>query len=425
MTDQVTAQPVLDKKPTTPNPPPQPGNNRGPKKNNNAVPKPTMAAVAQGRPTSRSSNKKPGPAAESGSDTGKKGNDTRRVSDNRAKGPPPRGGAHKKLPSQGGRPNNQPVSRQPSKSNSSTPVPTTGAETSDALSSLQRVIADLKTTSPAVQPQEVVSNLPPNAPVFQPGMTAYPGNNPVDPRHRKAASMGAGFGNNPNNGYAPNLGVMMEDAEDHSHPGPYEEGEIQDNIYRTQGPGQGPHARRSLSQSFTAPRFAALAAQQESEVVGPTGRPQLAPGFMFGAAPNNNNNNRRRGSFNTTMGPPINEEDLGFQFPQQQNMQGQSFDNQGQDRRDENGGEITGIMAEQVSRLSVVQVSLVLTCDIDCASKTDRSSAEPAAASLPAATGFEPGPILPNSWAGSQQTSRAQTCAEHSSDEHGRRQSLW
>lgn len=347
MTDQVTAQPVPkeDKKASASNPTAQSGNNRGPKKtnNNNSVPKPTMAAIAQGRPSSRTSNKKPASAAESGSDTGKKGNDTRRVSDTRGKGPPSRGGAHKKLPSQGGRPNNQPVSRQPSKSNSSTPVPTTGAETSDALSSLQRVIADLKTTSPAVQPQEIVSNLPPNAPVFQPGM-AYAGNNAnnnaVDPRHRKAASMGAGFGNNPNNGYAPNLGVMMEDAEDHSSGPIYEEGEIQD--YRNQGPGG--HPRRSLSQSFTAPRFAALAAQQESEVIGPTGRPQLAPGFMFGAAAGN----RRRGSFNNPMGPPINEEDLGFQFPQQQNMQGHPFDNQGQDRRDENGGEITGIMAEQV-----------------------------------------------------------------------------
>ena len=183
--------------------------------------------------------------------------------------------------------------------------------------------------------QEIVSNLPPNAPVFQPGMTSYPGSNPPEPaRHRKAASLGTGFGNNPTNSYSPHLGVMMEDAEDHTSAS-YEEGEIQENIYRQQG-----HPRRSQSQSFTAPRFAALAAQHDSEVLGPTGRPQLAPGFMFGGT-----GNRRRGSFNTPMGPPINEEDLSFQFPQQQ----PALDNQGQDRREDNSGEIGGIMAEQVN----------------------------------------------------------------------------
>ncbi|KAG1761940.1 hypothetical protein EDD22DRAFT_894119 [Suillus occidentalis] len=47
-----------------------------------------------------------------------------------------------------------------------------------------------------------------------------------------------------------------------------------------------------------APRFAALTAQ-EQDVLGPTGRLQLAPGFMFGA--------RRRTSSNVPVGPPINQ----------------------------------------------------------------------------------------------------------------------
>ena len=89
-------------------------------------------------------------------------------------------------------------------------------------------------------------------------------------------------------------------------------------------------------------RFAALAAQQEQDTVGPTGRPQLAPGFMFGA--------RKRA---LPMGPPINEEDVGFQFPQQQQHHQQDnfpidTPQQSQGHRKSESGEITGIMAEQV-----------------------------------------------------------------------------
>lgn len=116
----------------------------------------------------------------------------------------------------------------------------------------------------------------------------------------------------------------MEDAEDD-----LEEGEIADR-FRTQQP---THQPRSQSQSFMPPRFAALAAQQDQDTVGPTGRPQLAPGFMFGA--------RKRA---LPMGPPINEEDAGFQFPQ---LQQQAFPLETTARKVENG-EITGIMAEQV-----------------------------------------------------------------------------
>jgi protein SSD1 len=122
---------------------------------------------------------------------------------------------------------------------------------------------------------------------------------------------------------------MMEDAEDGVV---FEDDEVQERYY----PQPGHHPQ---SQSFMAPRFAALAAQQEQDSVGPTGRPQLAPGFMFGA--------RKRTGL---MGPPINEEDVGFQFPQQ--GQQQSFapeiSQQGQTHRRSESGEITGIMAEQV-----------------------------------------------------------------------------
>lgn len=345
MTDQVAvqqppSQSKEEKKPATSNTSNQNSNKGGQKKNPNRSNNPN-----QGR-------RKPSSATnESGSDTGgRKGNDNsnRRTSDNRGKGQGGRGGGQKnRLPSQG-RPSNsnngQSGNRQASKSNSSTPAPAPGAETSDALSSLQRVIADLKTASPAVQPSatlptEVISSLPINAPVFQPGMQAWPGptQSSDQARHRKAASVGASYGNNQIGTYAPNLGVMMEDAED---PALYEEGEIQGDAGFRQ---QQIHNRRSLSQSFTAPRFAALAQQDQSqsEVLGPTGRPQLAPGFMFGGA-------RRRGSSNGPMGPPINEEDIGFQFPQQQSR---GLDAQGLPRPGDAGGEVTGIMAEQVNHL--------------------------------------------------------------------------
>lgn len=310
------------------------------------------------RPSSRASNKsinKKGPSnpptgTESGSES-RKGNEPRR-NEQRGKsqgGANARGSGHRKGQSsaqnrQGG---NKPNVPQP-KQQSNSPAPPTIADNSDALSSLQRVINDLKTTpNPSSTPNAQTSNLPANAPVFQPGASAFPGTqaqNEQPPRHRKAASLGTA-GNPAYNSYSPNLGSMMEDVEE-GQSFPMEEGEI------NEGPYPAGHQRRSLSQSFTAPRFAALAAQQEGEVVGPTGRPQLAPGFMFGA--------RRRPSqsLNTPMGPPINEEDVGFQFPQQQ--QQQNFDiasGEMNQRKNDGGPEISGIMAEQVSaKLSVMSV---------------------------------------------------------------------
>lgn len=185
-------------------------------------------------------------------------------------------------------------------------------------------------------PPQGHSSLPPNAPVFQPGATAYPGSNPGDPKHRKAISLGASGLSGNFNSFSPHLGAMMEDAEDGVNAS-FEEGEIQETYYSQPG-----HQPRSQSQSFMAPRFAALAAQQEqADSVGPTGRPQLAPNFMFGA--------RKHGA---PLGPPINEEDVGFQFPQQhqQNFQPDLATHE-QTHRKTDSGEITGIMAEQVSVL--------------------------------------------------------------------------
>ena len=134
--------------------------------------------------------------------------------------------------------------------------------------------------------------------------------------------------------FSPNLGSMMEDVVEEGPGGAYEDGEIPEHAFQP-----GAHQRRALSQSFTAPRFAALAQQDQGEVMSPTGRPQLAPSFVFGA--------RRRPSAQMSMGPPISEEDLGFQFPQQHSQQNYNIEAEPTHRK-ENSGEISGIMAEQV-----------------------------------------------------------------------------
>ncbi|KAF8165293.1 hypothetical protein B0H34DRAFT_688609 [Crassisporium funariophilum] len=347
MTDEITppSLPPLkkdEKKPSTS------GNNRGPKRQ---PPNPSSqrGGASGARSSSRGSNKKAptsASAVESGSDTAsRKGSESGKKQEPRGKNPSTggRGSAHRKAQpsaSQGGRnPKDQGLVKQ-----SSSPAPAQTKDSSDALSSLQRVIADLKTTSPVQQPTsnnplsmptshgQGHSTLPLHAPIFQPGAAGYPVAN-VDAKHRKAASLGnSGLAGNFNS-FSPHLGAMMEDAEDG---GSFEEGEIQDRYYQQQ-PG---HQPRSQSQSFMAPRFAALAAQQEQDSVGPTGRPQLAPGFMFGAR-------KRTGP----MGPPINEEDVGFQFPQQQHQQNFQPDlpQQEQGHRKSESGEITGIMAEQIA----------------------------------------------------------------------------
>ncbi|KAJ7638869.1 SSD1 protein [Roridomyces roridus] len=348
MTDQVTpqAQPPPPKKDEKK--PPSSASNRGSKRNPSTSGRPAgNASSAQGapRPSSRTSNKKPastGPAPESGSDTtSRKGSEGGRKPEQRKNQNNNNGGrqpAHRKGPStQGGRNNNN--------NNPAPPAPSQGAESSDALSSLQRVIADLKTTSPQPNANNnympaTHSNLPINAPVFQPGAAAYPGTgNVADAKHRKAASVGAAMPGNYSS-FAPHLGSMVEDAEDAG--GALEEGEIHEFQ-----PQLG-HQPRAQSQSFMAPRFAALAAQQEqADSVGPTGRPQLAPGFMFGAGAGN----RKRST--GPMGPPINEEDVNFQFPQQQHFAGDGLA-ESKHRKTESA-EITGIMAEQIALQSQIE----------------------------------------------------------------------
>ena len=213
----------------------------------------------------------------------------------------------------------------------------------DALVNLQRMISDLKSMTPG-NPELTGNNQQPqlgsniNAPVFEPGAASYPGLGAPDIKHKKAASLGVmnapqmGFSNS----YSPHLGSMSEDAE------AFEEGEIHDPSAFQLG-----HQPRSQSQNFTAPRFAALArqeqAQSQAEILGPSGRPQLAPTFTFGA--------RRRGGTNPpSLGPPISEEDANFQFPQQHQQQQETLVPPPQEHRRtaSSGGEITGIMAEQV-----------------------------------------------------------------------------
>ncbi|KAF8843134.1 RNB-domain-containing protein [Paxillus ammoniavirescens] len=301
---------------------------RGPKRTlSNARPSSATGSL-QGapRPSSRSGNKQPMNSAESN----KKVAETKKADVTR----------NKSQSGGGQRTGNHRNRHSAAKDRSS-------MESSDALSSLQRVIADLKTTSPPNQvslannslaasmhaPQALGSNLPPNAPVFQPGASAFPGSNlPDAPWHRKAASLGPSSLSGNYNLFSPHLGAMMEDVEDGAVAS-FEDGEISEHFFPNPG-----HQPRSHSQSFMAPRFAALAAQQEQDIPGPTGRPQLAPNFMFGA--------RRRTSSNVPMGP-LNEEDVGFQFPQQQNPSSEGVMHDQNHRRPDN--DITGIMAEQIA----------------------------------------------------------------------------
>ncbi|KII95138.1 hypothetical protein PLICRDRAFT_203503 [Plicaturopsis crispa FD-325 SS-3] len=362
MTDETTTSQNQPKKDDKANPP---GNRAPPKRNSKSSPRPANGSnnsnQGTSRPTSRTGNKKSvslnAGAGESGSDTSKKAPDNKKPDQrNKSQGGGGKPGPHRKgQPSQSGRQNsNNNKDQAPSKTS---PTPASGSDSNDALTSLQSLIADLKTTSPANQgnsnnslgnsihaPQ--ASNLPPNAPVFQPGAAAYPGANPA---HRKAASLGATALSGNFNSFAPHLGAMAEAEEPGS--ASFEEGEIPENYYPQPG-----HQPRSQSQSFMAPRFAALAAQQEQgqDHVGPTGRPQLAPGFMFGAT----GGRRRTSSAAGPMGPPINEEDVGFQFPQQQQQQHFQPDappHERQGHRKTESAEITGIMAEQIALQSQIE----------------------------------------------------------------------
>ncbi|KAF8351411.1 SSD1 protein [Amanita rubescens] len=317
---------------------------RGPKKNGQGAtnPKTTAGSSTQAppRPSSRSNNKKTyasSAAVDSGSDSaskkpseGNKRPDQRRNGGNRS-------ASHRKTqPSTPqGRSNNPTKDQAPARQS---PAPNSAQmKEGDALSSLQRVIADLKTASPApsqpnpnTNPSLPSQSNPPNP--FQVGSQPFPSAAPGDFKHKKAASFGAPLSGNFNS-FSPNLGAMLEDAEE---VGSYEEGEINEQYYA-----HPTHQPRSQSQSFIAPRFAALAQQEQAESLGPTGRPQLAPNFMFGA--------RKR----APVGPPINEEDVGFQFPQQQPSYRSEVVEQTNNKGD--NGEITGIMAEQIALQSQIE----------------------------------------------------------------------
>lgn len=305
----------------------------------------------------------------------------------------------------------------------SKPVPT--ANPDGNLSSLQRaqkVIQDSMASPPSNPPSVLATGaVPPrlqnipnqtpsaNAPPFHPSFAAAT----ESPRHRKAVSVGnqlppqfnAGNFAGSIGGYSPHLGPMMEDAaEDGLGQGDFEEGEIPENIYTTQQPGFGSFGRGQAANqpamgAFTAPRFAALAAQQQQqqqqqqqEPLGPTGRPQLAPNFMFGA--------RRKGS--TGPIPAIGEEDLGFQFPQQgQQVQQNQFQGEGVDamgnahRRagSEMPASVTGLMAEQVRAFTRIYPRLcdlrVPSVHLDGSPVSDRGA--PAATTTALATTVERG----------------------------------
>ena len=249
---------------------------------------------------------------------------------------------------------------------SENPALSPAQETGPAQRLLERAITDMRALPAAqsapqpqnapVAPQQAPSSqgstLGLNAPVFQPGASVYPTPGaPTDlpPRHRKSASTGShsspGSFNSPSfasplQNFSPNLHSMREDAA--------EEGEIDENgnPYPQQPQFQQRNAQPPVG-AFSAPRFAALAQQQqpqampanqeESEVIGPSGRPQLAPSFQFGA--------RRR---TNTNGPALPEDDLGFQFPQQQHYQPESQQQQPQAHR-RTGSEVTGMLAEQMA----------------------------------------------------------------------------
>lgn len=379
MTDEVTPQtqsnaPKKDeKKPAANGSTPGQGGGRNPRRNMSRSGSVGANNGGPPRPSSGASNKrnqsKSRAATENAGADARKGDDGKKPEQRGGKpqgnnNPRHRKGSSVQAPRPGG-PNSRDLSRQNSgKQPSSSPAPAAPApalpsEGSDALSSLQRVIGELKTSSPSVQSANMsnplaapipvpasqsTSNLPVNAPVFHPGAIAFPGSTPTNeaPRHRKAASLGASSLPSSFNAFSPGLGSMMEDVLEEGPHGSYEEGEIPDSTFQP-----GAHQRRSLSQSFTAPRFAALAAQQEQGDMGsPSGRPQLAPGFMFGGR-------RQRPSTQMTMGPPINEEDIGFQFPQQHAQQNFNIEAEATHRK-EGSGEISGIMAEQVRLLTVL-----------------------------------------------------------------------
>ncbi|THH18579.1 hypothetical protein EW146_g2412 [Bondarzewia mesenterica] len=161
-------------------------------------------------------------------------------------------------------------------------------------------------------PQTTGSNLPANAPVFQPGVAAFPPTANDPPRHRKAASFGASSLSGNFNTYSPHLGAMMEDVEEVYGNAPYEE----------------------VSQHLISPL---LLLSRNKWIYS---APRVALNSRFGV--------HRRPAANSPIEPSISEEDIGFQFPQQQSLQTYS-EQEASHRKGESNGEIRGIIAEQIA----------------------------------------------------------------------------
>ena len=257
---------------------------------------------------------------------------------------------------QGGNSNNSTnTSAKSVPSSGQPPAPTPGAKESGsaALSSLQRVITDLKSISP--NPPSAGGNVRSNS------SGSSPADNNPPPRHRKSASAGAISGNPvASTGYANLLGPMQEDVEDGYSYVESEEYNDQPGFSQPQQqPQQTPQgyggAMRNMQQqpmgSFAAPRFQAQppphtqmqpqdAYGTQGEVIGPSGRPQLAPNFTFGT-------NRR------PRAPSSDGDDVNFQFPPQQSqlpsLPPSQYDNANVPRRtNEVPAGVTPLMAEQV-----------------------------------------------------------------------------
>jgi protein SSD1 len=357
--------------------------NRPPKKNTakegtSPAPVPQLAAAVASdasRPSStdgtkKNDNRRSGPRRESQS-VGRGQGNNRRGSNRQA--------------SQSRQQSGEQTKASPATENSaSTPSATAQEQAGPGQRLLERAITDMKalpsgqaapqqqnSSAPApaaAAPQQIPtaqsSTLGLNAPVFQPGASVYPTPGaPTDlpPRHRKSASTGShstpgSFSSpsfaSPLQNFSPNLHSMREDVA--------EEGEIDENGNPYHQQQQQPQFQQRNVQppagAFSAPRFAALAQQQQQgqaiqedpEVLGPTGRPQLAPSFQFGA--------RRRTNTNPATGPALPEGDLGFQFPQQQHYQPESQTQQPQQSLGQaqpqahrrTGSEVSGMLAEQV-----------------------------------------------------------------------------
>jgi protein SSD1 len=209
----------------------------------------------------------------------------------------------------GGRKQPSTANQRPNNKDAASPAATSPGEGgSSALSNLQKAIADLKAmpnsgnqppSAGATQPvPPTQSTLTPSAPPFHPSSFVAPAPE-VPPRHRKAQSMGptpqqqiqsySGLGQ-----YTPGLDSMNEDGE-------FQPTETVSPLAQ--------FGRHQAMGSFTAPRFAALQGQgaQSPGEGASSGRPQLSPGFQFGT---------KRRTNSVSIGPPINEEDASFQFPQ-------------------------------------------------------------------------------------------------------------